>query len=167
MKGVVGRALVFLDSKLPQLMNVNPLLRKKYKPSSQDLYKFKKYLQAIQDPMAVLKQFGKGNISRESVEAIRFVYPDIYARIRTEVMQDVYANPESVDYKQRLLLGILLDAPTDLALMPDSIRSLQQFYSEAAVSKAGGKISANAAKGIDKANSAATQLEKIQNPDRF
>ena len=33
MKGVVGRALVFLDSKLPRLMNVNPLLRKKYKPS--------------------------------------------------------------------------------------------------------------------------------------
>jgi len=167
MKSVVGRALVFLDSKLPQLMNVNPLLRKKYKPSSQDLYKFKKYLQAIQDPMAVLKQFGKGNISRESVEAIRFVYPDIYARIRTEVMKDVYANPESVDYKQRLLLGILMDAPTDLALMPDSIRSLQQFYSESAVSQAGGKISANAAKGIDRANSAATQLEKIQNPDRF
>ena len=167
MKGVVGRALVFLDSKLPQLMNVNPLLRKKYKPSSQDLYKFKKYLQAIQDPMAVLKHFGKGNISRESVEAIRFVYPDIYTRIRSEVMQDVYANPDSVDYKQRLLLGILLDAPTDLALLPDSIKNLQQFYSEAAVSKAGGKISANAAKGIDKANSAATQLEKRQNPDRF
>ena len=60
-----------------------------------------------------------------------------------------------------------MDAPTDLALMPDSIRSLQQFYSEAAVSKAGGKISANAAKGIDRANSAATQLEKMQNPDRF
>ena len=167
MKGVVSRALVFLDSKLPRLMNVNPLLRKKYKPSNQDMFKFKKYLQAIQDPMAVLKDFGKGKISRESVEAIRFVYPDIYARIRAEVMKDIHAHPESVDYKQRLLLGILMDAPTDLALMPDSIRSLQQFYSESAVSKAGGKISANAAKGIDKANSAATQLEKIQNPDRF
>ena len=167
MKGVVERALVFLDSKLPRLMNVNPLLRKKYKPSNQDMFKFKKYLQAIQDPMAVLKDFGKGKISRESVEAIRFVYPDIYARIRTEVMKDIHAHPESVDYKQRLLLGILMDAPTDLALMPDSIKSLQQFYSESAVSKAGGKISANAAKGIDKANSAATQLEKIQNPDRF
>jgi hypothetical protein len=167
MKSVVGRALVFLDSKLPRLMNVNPLLRKKYKPSNQDMFKFKKYLQAIQDPMAVLKDFEKGNISRESVEVLRFVYPDIYARIRAEVMKDIYANPESVDYKQRLLLGILMDAPTDLALMPDSIRALQQFYSEAAVSKSGGKISANAAKGIDKANSAATQLEKIQNPDRF
>ena len=167
MKTVAGRALAFLDSKLPRLMNVNPLLRKKYVPATQEIYKFKKYLQAIQDPMAVLKQFGKGNISRESVEAIRFVYPDIYARLRVEVMKDIHANPEAVDYKQRLLLGILMDAPTDLALMPDSIKSLQQFYSEAAVSKAGGKISANAAKGIDKANSAATQLEKLQNPDRF
>tara|TARA_R100001082_G_scaffold107908_1_gene82414 strand:+ start:2651 stop:5041 length:2391 start_codon:yes stop_codon:yes gene_type:complete len=167
MKTVAGRALAFLDSKLPRLMNVNPLLRKKYVPATQEIYKFKKYLQAIQDPMAVLKQFGKGNISRESVEAIRFVYPDIYARLRVEIMKDIHANPEAVDYKQRLLLGILMDAPTDLALMPDSIKSLQQFYSEAAVSKAGGKISANAAKGIDKANSAATQLEKLQNPDRF
>ena len=117
--------------------------------------------------MAVLKDFGKGNISRESVEAIKFVYPNIYARIRTEVMKDVYANPEVVDYKQRLLLGILLDAPTDLALMPDSIKALQQYYSEAAVSKSGGKISAVAAKNIDKAEGAATQLEKLQNPGRF
>jgi len=167
MKGVASRALIFLDSKLPQLMDVNPLLRKKYKPSSQDLYKFKKYLQAIQDPMLVLKEFGKGSISRESVEAIRFVYPSIYARIRTEVMKDVYNDPESVDYRQRLLLGILLDAPTDLALMPDSIKALQQYYSESAVSQSGGKISAVAAKNIDRAGSAATQLEKLQNPEKF
>lgn len=167
MQSVTQRALIFLDSKLPRFMNVNPLLRKKYSPSNQEMFKFKKYLQAIQDPMAVLKDFGKGNISRESVEAIKFVYPNIYARIRTEVMKDVYANPEVVDYKQRLLLGILLDAPTDLALMPDSIKALQQYYSEAAVSKSGGKISAVAAKNIDKAEGAATQLEKLQNPGRF
>ena len=44
MKGVAGRALVFLDSKLPLMFNVNPLLKKKYRPSTQEVYKFKKYL---------------------------------------------------------------------------------------------------------------------------
>ena len=164
MKGVAGRALVFLDSKLPLMFSVNPLLKKKYRPSTQELYKFKKYLEAIQNPVKVFKEFSKGNISRESIEAISFVYPDIYARMRAEVMKDVQANPDSIDYKQRLLLGTLLDAPTDLALLPESIKSLQQFYSEAAVSKSGGKIPVTAAKEINMADSAATQLEKLTNP---
>ena len=164
MKGVAGRALVFLDSKLPLMFSVNPLLKKKYRPSTQELYKFKKYLEAIQNPVKVFKEFSKGNISRESIEAISFVYPDIYARMRAEVMKDVQANPDAIDYKQRLLLGTLLDAPTDLALLPESIKSLQQFYSEAAVSKSGGKIPVTAAKEINMADSAATQLEKLTNP---
>ena len=164
MKGVAGRALVFLDSKLPLMFNVNPLLKKKYRPSTQEVYKFKKYLEAIQNPVKVFKEFSKGNISRESIEAISFVYPDIYARMRAEVMKDVQANPDAIDYKQRLLLGTLLDAPTDLALMPESIKTLQQFYSEAAVSQSGGKIPVTAAKEINMADSAATQLEKLTNP---
>ena len=164
MKGVAGRALVFLDSKLPLMFNVNPLLKKKYRPSTQEVYKFKKYLEAIQNPVKVFKEFSKGNISRESIEAISFVYPDIYARMRAEVMKDVQANPDAIDYKQRLLLGTLLDAPTDLALLPESIKTLQQFYSEAAVSQSGGKIPVTAAKEINMADSAATQLEKLNNP---
>ena len=164
MKGVAGRALVFLDSKLPLMFNVNPLLKKKYRPSTQEVYKFKKYLEAIQNPVKVFKEFSKGNISRESIEAISFVYPDIYARMRAEVMKDVQANPDAIDYKQRLLLGTLLNAPTDLALLPESIKTLQQFYSEAAVSKSGGKIPVTAAKEINMADSAATQLEKLNNP---
>ena len=167
MKTVAARALVFLDSKIPRMFSVNPLLQKKLRPSSQELYKFKKYMEAIQDPMKVFKEFSKGKISRESIEAISFVYPDIYARMRVEVMQSVEKDPDSIDYKQRLLLGILLNAPTDLALLPDSIKALQQYYSESAVSKSGGKIPVTAAKEIDKAESTATQLEKLQNPERF
>ena len=167
MKTVAGRALIFLDSKLPRMFSVNPLLKKKLRPSSQEVYKLKKYMEAIQDPMKVFKEFSKGKISRESIEAISFVYPDIYARMKVEVMQDVDKDPDSIDYKQRLLLGILLNAPTDLALLPDSIKALQQYYSESAVSKSGGKIPVTGAKEIDKAESAATQLEKLQNPERF
>jgi hypothetical protein len=167
MKTVAGRALIFLDSKLPRMFSVNPLLKKKLRPSSQEVYKLKKYMEAIQDPMKVFKEFSKGKISRESIEAISFVYPDIYARMKVEVMQDVDKDPDSIDYKQRLLLGILLNAPTDLALLPDSIKALQQYYSESAVSKSGGKIPVTGAKEIDKAESTATQLEKLQNPERF
>ena len=52
-------------------------------------------------------------------------------------------------------------------LLPDSIKALQQYYSESAVSKSGGKIPVTGAKEIDKAESTATQLEKLQNPERF
>ena len=172
MQSVAAKALLFLDSKMPRFTDVNPFTNKKFKPTSQEMYKIKKYLYAIENPMKVFKEFSKGNISRESIEAISFVYPNLYARMRVEVMKELQDNPESIDYKQRLLLGTLLDMPTDMALKPEAISALQQFYSEAAVSKTGGypggdKVPITAARDMKMASSKATELEKMQNPSAF
>tara|TARA_R110002020_G_scaffold622_3_gene3160 strand:+ start:358 stop:2805 length:2448 start_codon:yes stop_codon:yes gene_type:complete len=172
MQSSAAKALLFLDSKMPRFTDVNPFTNKKFKPTTQELYKIKKYLYAIENPMKVFKEFSKGNISRESVEAISFVYPNLYNRMRVEVMQELQANPDSIDYKQRLLLGTLLDMPTDLALKPEAISALQQYYSESAESKTGGypggnKVPITAARDMKMASSMATELEKVQNPSAF
>ena len=172
MQSVAAKALLFLDSKMPRFTDVNPFTNKKFKPTTQEMYKIKKYLYAIENPMKVFKEFSKGNISRESVEAISFVYPNLYNRMRVEVMKELQENPDSIDYKQRLLLGTLLDMPTDLALKPEAISALQQYYSESAESKTGGypggnKVPITAARDMKKASSMATELEKVQNPSAF
>ena len=87
-------------------------------------------------------------------------------------MKELQDNPDSIDYKQRLLLGTLLDMPTDLALKPEAISALQQFYSESAESQTGGypggnKVPITAARDMKMASSMATELEKIQNPSAF
>jgi len=163
-RAVAGRALVFLDSKLPRKsLNVNPFIKKSYPTSDQEIYKFKKYLQAIQNPMSVLKDLNNGNLSREGIEAIRYVYPIIYSEIQSSVYDVLEKAEGETSYKQRLQLGILMDMPTDLALEPNSIKGLQALYKEAQVSQSGGAISVAAANKLDIAQSEATELEKVSN----
>lgn len=163
-KQVTGRALTFLDSKLPRKsQNINPFIKKSYPSSDQEIYKFKKYVQAIQDPMSVLKDLNNGNLSREGIEAIRYVYPTIYFEMQSNVFEALEKAKGETSYKQRLQLGILMDMPTDLALEPDSIKGLQALYKEAQVSQSGGAISVAAANKLDIAQSEATELEKVSN----
>lgn len=161
---VAGRAMVFLDSKLPRKTeNINPFIKKSYPSSDQEIYKFKKYVQAVQDPMSVLKDLNNGNLSREGIEAVRYVYPIIYQEMQSSVYEALEKAGGETSYKQRLQLGILMDMPTDLALEPQAIQGLQALYKEAQVSQAGGTITAAAAKQLDLSESQATELEKVSN----
>ena len=164
LRQVAGRAFVFLDSKLPRkTQNVNPFIKKSYPISDQEIYKFKRYVQAVQNPMSVMKDLNGGVLSREGIEAVRYVYPNLYAEIQSKVYDSLEKSGGETTYKQRLQLGILMDLPTDLSLEPLSIQGLQSFYKEAQVSQAGGTITAAAAKQLDIAESQATDLEKVSN----
>ena len=166
---VVRRSLIFLRSKLYPMnafsQSVNPFMKKTYPASDQEIYKLKKYLNAIQNPLSILKDLKTGSLSREGVEAVSFVYPNLYEEIKLQVYNNLKdVNKEGkIEYKQRLQLGILMDIPTDMALMPDAVKGLQSFYKEAKESQAGGAISAVAASKMDMAESEATELEKISN----
>ena len=162
-KGIMDRALMFLDSKMPRAASLmNPLFQKKPKYSSQEIYKYKQYLKAIQNPMSVLHDLKQGVLSREGIEAVKFVYPDFYSRLQLETFNHLQGEP-AVDYRQKLQLGILLDMPTEMALQPEMIKGLQQLYKEAQVSQAGGTITAAAANKLDLSESQASEVEQVSN----
>lgn len=162
-KGIMDRALIFLDSKMPRAASLmNPLFQKKPKYSSQEIYKYKQYLKAIQNPMSVLHDLKQGVLSREGIEAVKFVYPDFYSRLQLETFNHLQGEP-AVDYKQKLQLGILLDMPTEMALQPEMIKGLQQLYKEAQASQAGGTITAAAANKLDLSESQASEVEQVSN----
>ena len=160
---VFRRAVEFLSSKVPRnSMPVNPFSKRTYQPSEQEMYKFKKYLEAVQNPLVVMQHLKRGQISREGVEAISFVYPELYVEMQGNVFKQLDKKVE-VDYEQRLQLGILMGIPTDRALEPEAIGDFQRYYKEAQVSQAGGTISASAAKQMDLSQSQATEIEKVSN----
>ena len=167
-QSVLIKSLGFLDSKLPGLLftvDINPFFKKHHDLSHQEIYKFKKYLRAVEDPLSILDDFKRGTLSRESVEAVKFVYPNFYEEIHSTAYDEVskLGREGKLEYKQRLQLNILMDIPTDNALVPENIAEFQKFYKEAQVSQAGGTVSASAAKQMDLAESQATELEKISN----
>lgn len=167
-QSVLVRSLGFLDSKLPGLLftvDINPFFKKHHDLSHQEIYKFKKYLRAVEDPLSILDDFKRGTLSRESIDAVKFVYPNFYEEIHSTAYDEMskLGREGKLEYKQRLQLNILMDIPTDNALVPESIAEFQKFYKEAQVSQAGGTVSASAAKQMDFSESQATELEKISN----
>jgi len=160
---VFQRAVDFLSLKVPKhSMPVNPFSKRTYQPSEQEMYKFKKYLEAVQNPLVVMQHLKRGQISREGVEAISFVYPELYVEMQSNVFKQL-EKQKDVDYQQRLQLGILMGIPTDRALEPAAVADFQKHYSEAQVSQAGGTITAEAAKRLDMSQSQATEIEKVSN----
>lgn len=171
-QAVLSSAISFLQQKLPVSYSskgaLSEMLKKNYKPSTLEMAKFERYLSAIENPLSVLDDLEKGKVSRDSIEAIQAVYPKLYEKIQIEVMTSIQDSPDMIDYKKRLQLGVLLNIPTDAALVPSNIEALQSHFKETESSQTGGAmeqnpISATQASKLDMAESTATEVQKTSN----
>lgn len=131
----IARAVTFLSSKLPgpklQQGTVQMLMKRKdYKPSSLELAKFERYVEGVEQPLTLLDDLESGRISREKVEAVREVYPDLYMRIQSQAMEFIAEKADDIGYEKRLQLGILLGIPADTSLVPQNMINLQKTFLE-------------------------------------
>lgn len=120
----------FLQSKMPKdarQTGALDLKRSKWKPSSTQLAKFERYVEAAEHPLNILEDLKTGTVSPEQVETLKAVYPDLYKRIQSSVMEQV-STAENIPYSKRLQLGLLLDIPADSSLTPAVIKSLQTTF---------------------------------------
>lgn len=131
LKSTVLKGVTFLQNKLPRDASPTikfPALQRPSQPSSLELAKFERYVEGVDNPLSVIDDLEEGTLTREKVEAIRFVYPDLYLRIQQKVMDDLSESETEVPYQKRLQLGILLDIPTDASLEPQNILGLQETF---------------------------------------
>lgn len=159
-------AIQFLAQKIPKDTSVInfPGMHREYTPSSLELAKFERYLQIIEQPSSILDDLQNGTLTREHVEALAAVYPDMYNRIRGEVLQNLQSQESSVPYGKKIQIGLLLDIPTDPSLLPGAILNLQAgFTQEAAqepVSAQGGvKPTVGGAQNIGAASRSASDTD--------
>lgn len=126
------KAVQFLHSKLPKDRNdmIAIGLRREYQPSSMELAKFERYMQVIEKPTSVLDDLKNGTLTREHVEALKAVYPDMYQRVYDQIMNGLQNEDLKLSYNQRVQLGMLMDIPTDPSLAPKSVLNLQANFIE-------------------------------------
>jgi len=132
----VGRkaitALQFLQSKIPK----NPYetifpsgKTRDYEPSSMELAKFERYVQVVDNPLSVLQDLKAGTLTREHVEALQAVYPDLYSRIQQAVLGELKeADEADISYSKKVQIGMLLNIPTDESLLGKNIAGLQDTF---------------------------------------
>lgn len=169
----IVRAVTFLNDKMPKHMDSGParmLFPREYEPTSMEKAKFERYLQAVEQPLSVLAELEQGTVTREHIEAIKYVYPEIYRETQQAVMEQISEHPD-LPYQKRLQLGILLDIPADESLTGESIIGLQQNFAPeqaqnqaqpGSVSGANGNVQAAAQANMDKMNMAGRSESGVQ-----
>ena len=168
MSVTVANAVRFLFEKMPRDASAGgALFNRKWEPSSIELAKFERYLAAVENPMSVIDDLESGTLTREGVEALQRVYPDLYQRMHEQVTEHISEN-QDLAYDKRVQLGILLDIPADSSMLPSNIAALQQtFYDKeqqrTAAVKEEGVIETTQAglENISMADDAKTESERI------
>lgn len=121
-------AVNFLASKAPKMPESGNLLQPQFtKPKASDsaLSKFSRYFDAVENPLMVLKHAAEGNLSREGIEALKAVYPNMYEQMRIEVQKQLPDLKKPLTWEQQKQLSILLDVPASATLEPKFIAAMQ------------------------------------------
>jgi len=161
--GNIMNAMTFLQEKMPKdprQQGAFDFRRAPWEPSSTQLAKFERYVEAVEHPLNILKDIESGSVSPEQVETLATVYPDLYSRIQREVMDQITTSNEPVPYSKRLQLGLLLNIPTDSSLNGPAIAQLQTAFAPVQEQTQSSIPGSNIGK-LDVAD-ISTQIEKVQ-----
>jgi hypothetical protein len=102
------------------------------RPDPVALYDFARRVRAIEKPQTLLADLERGTISPSAVEAVRDVYPELYASMQARVMDGLANSPKLLPYESRIRLGVLFQLPTDPTLRPEFLAATQSVYQEQA-----------------------------------
>lgn len=89
---------------------------------------YDRYYEAVVDPYAALRRFEAGRITQEAAEAIRIVYPALWADLQAQVvdrLSQLEAEGKPATFNGRMLLGQTFGMDTDPSLVPAVAQVLQ------------------------------------------
>lgn len=135
-------AIEFLKSKMPKDPNsqfqVLPAQAVFTIPPS-ERSKFERYVEVVNDPLVALKKMTDGTLTAEHVEALQVVYPKMYAEAQRTVME-MLGEKKNLTFKQKVQLGLFMQAPTMPAYDPTVFASIQTQYALAEQEEQGMKV---------------------------
>jgi hypothetical protein len=117
----VSRAVEFLRSKLPPAVSNPNMLQPGLNERLWDaptVDKFARYLDTISDPKHAISELEKGQLSPESVEALKAVYPNLYNEMRVAVAEELAKNSEEMPFDSVIQLSLLMDIDGHPSMTP-------------------------------------------------
>ena len=122
-----ARAIDFLAAKAPKLQSNEYFGGDSVSISKSQMLTFERYTQAVMNPSIMIEQLGDAKLDPITVEAVKAVYPNMYAQIQTMLMETAFDNPK-LTYQQKNQLGILFDAQITTGLK--NVGIMQQIADE-------------------------------------
>ena len=120
------QAASYLRSKAPQ----NPFQgemfgNRKWQPSDFELSMFNRYVQVVDDPISVLDDMNANLLTKESVDAFRTVYPELFAKVQKEYTDQAVALEDDLDFAKKNQLSMLLGVNTTSVQDQSFVQALQ------------------------------------------
>lgn len=125
--------MAYLKSKQPlDPGTMSSMFRSRWKPSKAQMEQFARYAEGATNPMGVIERtFAKqGSVSPQEMEAVRTLYPAIFAETQKQILQNLPAIQENISYSQELRLGLLYDMPINSLSSPESVKFFDDFWTE-------------------------------------
>lgn len=168
MQTAAVNAIQFLKSKLPQPAPETPL-GNKIPLTKTEINTFNKYHNAVENPTGVFDQMRAGLLTKEAVETLATVYPDLYNHMKQQVMEnlvEVKAKGQHIPYQMKNQLSLFMGQDMDLSTLSKAIVSNQIAQGQAMAEKTQLdqgfiKPSAKALGNIDLSNRSLTASQSI------
>lgn len=126
-----ARGLAFLASKLPPNRSgdgsLQPLAEKSALTTEQKR-KWALYANTVNDPRSAVRDLKQGRFTPEQAEAMRAVYPALFAEVQRAATEQLAAQKEKLPLAKSAALGAILGVPGAAALTPQRLQANQQVY---------------------------------------
>ncbi len=83
------------------------------------------YKEAVEQPARVLKNMAQGYVSPEQVEALKAVYPAMYADLQQKIGERLATWNKPLTFQQKLAFTAIL-GPAALGMTPQQVQVIQQ-----------------------------------------
>jgi hypothetical protein len=122
-------AYAFLAGKLPRKPDLPGMgMNDGWQPSDMEMRGFARYVAAVEDPHGIVERLVSGDITPEDADAMRSVYPEMYAQVQREIMGQLGELRAQLPYKRRLALSIFSGIAVDPAMDPRVLSILQGTF---------------------------------------
>ena len=126
---VTARNISFLAKKVPQSLAPSGPLATPPQPSRDDIAKFNRYWDALDNPLGVLKQARAGNLSPQSIEAMKFAYPALMAEIQKSISGYIAKRRgKQLPYQKRIAISHIMGSDVDGSQNPTHLIANQRAY---------------------------------------
>lgn len=132
------------------------------RPDPVQVYDLSRRVRAIEDPFTLLDDLKDGTLSVAATEAVRDVYPRLYAEMQAQAVEGLANSRQLLQYEHRIRLGLLFNLPTDPTLRPEYLSRMQAIYQKPQQQPQGGPQPQNPSQRSNELRSAAQELEQAE-----
>jgi len=99
-----------------------------WKPSDMEVAKFLRKAEAVDNPVQVINRLGDGTVTKDEVDAIKNVHPEIYNQLQGSIINAIMEKGDQIPYQRRVQLNLLFGIPTDYSMTPEFISKMQTTF---------------------------------------